>query len=70
NIVLVEEQSVLEDFALLQQFSNFAIGNSTFAWWAAMLATAKNVIVPKKPWKFEMNNMSPYPKKWTQLENK
>ena len=69
TIVLVEKQTVLEDFALLQQFSNFAIGNSTFAWWAALLANTKNVIVPQKPWKIEMKEMSPYPEEWVQIEN-
>lgn len=69
TLVLVEKQTVLEDFALLQQFSNFAIGNSTFAWWAALLANTKNVIVPQKPWKIEMKEMSPYPEEWVQIEN-
>lgn len=69
EVVLVMGQSVLEDFALLQHFTNFAIGNSTFAWWTAMLANSENVIVPKKPWKIEMKGMSPYPKEWIQIEN-
>ena len=68
EVVLVMGQSVLEDFALLQHFTNFAIGNSTFAWWTAMLANSENVIVPKKPWKIEMKGMSPYPKEWIQIE--
>jgi len=67
EVVLVEGQSVLADFALLQKFTNFVIGNSTFAWWGAMLANASNVIVPKKPWKIEMENMSPYPDNWTTI---
>mgnify|MGYP002756087543 CR=1 FL=1 len=60
---------MLEDFALLQQFSNFAIGNSTFAWWAALLANTKNVIVPQKPWKIEMKDMTPYPENWIKIDN-
>ena len=64
EVVLVEGQSVLADFALLQRFTNFVIGNSTFAWWGAMLSKASNVIVPKNPWKIEMDNMSPYPDNW------
>jgi len=32
-----------------------------------MLANASNVIVPKKPWKIEMENMSPYPDNWTTI---
>ena len=70
SIELVEGQSVLEDFAMLQKFSNFAIGNSTFAWWGAMLAKSTNVIVPKTPWKIEMKDMTPYPKNWILIENK
>lgn len=69
NVVLVNGQSVLEDFAMLQKFINFALGNSTFAWWGAMLANAKNVMVPKTPWKVEMKGMSPYPNHWTLIEN-
>ena len=69
EVILIEGQSVLEDFAMLQQFSNFVIGNSTFAWWTAILAKPDNVVVPKKPWKIEMKGMSPYPKEWIQLEN-
>ena len=69
EVILIEGQSVLEDFAILQQFSNFVIGNSTFAWWTAILAKPDNVVVPKKPWKIEMKGMSPYPKEWIQLEN-
>ena len=69
SIILVEGQTVLQDLALLQKFTNFAIGNSTFAWSGATLAKAKNVIVPKDPWKMEMKNMSPYPKEWIQIEN-
>jgi len=69
TIELVIGQSVLEDFAMLQKFSNFAIGNSTFAWWGAMLSESTNVIVPQKPWKIEMKDMNPYPKDWILIEN-
>lgn len=69
EVILVEGQSVLDDFVLLQQFSNFVIGNSTFAWWAAMLSNAQNVVVPQKPWKITMEAMSPYPPHWTLLQN-
>ena len=64
KIELVEGQSVLEDFVMLQQFSNFVIGNSTFSWWAAILSDATNVVVPKKPWKIEVENLSPYLDHW------
>lgn len=69
NVELVEGQSVLEDFVMLQQFTNFVIGNSTFSWWAAMLADTDNVLVPKKPWKIEMEDMSSYLPNWIKIEN-
>jgi len=69
KIELVEGQSVLEDFVMLQQFSNFVIGNSTFSWWAAILSDATNVVVPKKPWKIEVENLSPYLNHWILIEN-
>jgi putative glycosyltransferase len=69
EVELVEGQSVLEDFVMLQQFSNFVIGNSTFSWWAAMLSNANNIVVPKTPWKVEMENMTPYPPNWIKIEN-
>ena len=69
DIEIVKGQSVLEDFAMLQKFSSFAIGNSTFAWWGAMLSDSTNVIVPQKPWKIEMKDMNPYPRDWTLIDN-
>ena len=54
---------------MLQQFSNFVIGNSTFSWWAAILSDATNVVVPKKPWKVSMKEMSLYPNDWILIEN-
>ena len=33
--------------ALLQQFHNFIMSNSTFNWWCVWLADARNVIVPQ-----------------------
>nr|WP_315125045.1 alpha-1,2-fucosyltransferase [uncultured Capnocytophaga sp.] len=68
-IVLVENQSILQDFSMLKQCSHFVLGNSTFAWWAAMLSNAQNVIVPQKPWKIAMKEMSPYPPHWISLQN-
>lgn len=67
EIKLIKGQSVLEDFVMLQHFSNFVIGNSTFSWWAAILSDATNVIVPKKPWKIEVENLSPYLEHWILL---
>jgi hypothetical protein len=71
NVIPVEEQTVLEDMNLLRFFSNYILGNSTFAWWGAMLSMENNptVIVPKTPWKKGMQNASPYFPKWIQLEN-
>ena len=69
KVELVEGQSVLEDFVMLQQFYNFVIGNSTFSWWAAMLSKANNIVVPKTPWKVEMEDMTRYPPNWIKIEN-
>lgn len=71
QVVLVEGQSVLEDMNTLRQFQNYVLGNSTFAWWGAMLSIHQkpNVFVPKTPWKVEMQNASPYFPDWVQIEN-
>lgn len=71
QVVLVEGQSVLEDMNTLRQFQNYVLGNSTFAWWGAMLSIYQkpNVFVPKTPWKVEMQNASPYFPDWVQIEN-
>lgn len=71
NVILVEGQSVLEDMNTLRLFHNYVLGNSTFAWWGAMLSVAKNpnVYVPKTPWKVNVVNASSYFSEWVQIEN-
>jgi len=54
-------------FFLMQQCKHFIISNSTFAWWAAWLATSENkfVIYPKD-WYKDLNYKNPKmcPKDW------
>lgn len=71
EVVLVENQSVLQDFGLLMRFSNYAIGNSTFAWWAAKLSNNEKpmVVVPKTPIKVMVPESSPYSEEWIVLDN-
>jgi putative glycosyltransferase len=69
-IVLVENQSVLEDLNLMTKFNNFVIGNSTFAYWGATLAKAQNIIVPKNTFKFDVGRDFRYFDHWTILDNK
>jgi len=47
HIVLDHETDIIT-FALLQQFQNIIMSNSTFIWWCVWLSEAKNVIVPAK----------------------
>lgn len=71
NVILVENQSVMQDFRLLMKFDNYAIGNSTFSWWAVRLSDCLNplVVVPKSPLKIIKQNSEPYPKDWVIIEN-
>jgi hypothetical protein len=71
EVVLVQNQTAMEDMNNLRQFRNYILGNSTFAWWGAMLSCDDdpNVIVPKTPWKKGMDNASMYPPKWIQIDN-
>lgn len=70
NVILVEGQTVLQDFRLLMQFSNYTIGNSTFSWWAARLSDSYKpiVIVPQNPMKIMSNESRPYPIEWIKLK--
>jgi hypothetical protein len=43
---ILEEESDVVTLALLQQFPNFILANSSFSWWAAWLAEAHHVIAP------------------------
>lgn len=71
DVILVQNQSVLQDFGLLMKFCNYVVGNSTFSWWAAKLSECKNpnVVVPKEPVKVMNENSTPYPKDWIVLDN-
>lgn len=46
--VVLEGESDIATFALLQQFPNVIMSNSTFIWWTTWLSNAKNVIAPSK----------------------
>ena len=45
---ILEEESDIYVFTLLQQFNNVIMSNSTFIWWTTWMANAKNVIAPAK----------------------
>jgi hypothetical protein len=45
---IIKNESDIRTFALLQQFQNFIMSNSTFIWWCVWLSSAKHVIVPSK----------------------
>ena len=46
--VILSNESDIRTFALLQQFRNFIMANSTFIWWCVWLSSAKHVLVPSK----------------------
>jgi uncharacterized protein YbaR (Trm112 family) len=45
---IIENETDINTFALLQQFENYIMSNSTFIWWCVWLSNSKNVIAPKK----------------------
>jgi hypothetical protein len=46
--MILRYDSDIRTFALLQQFQNFIMSNSTFIWWCVWLSSAKNVLVPSR----------------------
>jgi hypothetical protein len=46
--VLLDDDSDLRTFTLLQQCRHFIMANSTFIWWCVWMADAKHVIAPAK----------------------
>ena len=46
--VLLDDDSDLRTFTLLQQCHHFIMANSTFIWWCVWMANAKHVIAPGK----------------------
>ncbi len=45
---ILENESDINTFGLLQLFHNFIMSNSTFIWWCVWLSEANHVIVPSK----------------------
>ena len=46
--MIIENESDIHTFTLLQQFDYFIMSNSTFIWWCVWLSKAKYVIAPSK----------------------
>jgi len=44
--LILQGESDIRTFVLLQQFSHFILSNSTFIWWCAWLAPARRVVAP------------------------
>jgi hypothetical protein len=45
---IIENESDINTFVLLQHFNNVIMSNSSFIWWTTWLSNASNVIVPSK----------------------
>lgn len=54
---ILENETDINTFVLLQQFKNVIMSNSTFIWWTTWLSNAEKVYVPKK-W---FGSSGPYP---------
>ena len=70
EIIKLENETDINTFALLQQFYNYIMSNSSFLWWCVWLANSKNVIAPAK-WfgpkgPKEYNDI--YEKNWIRIE--
>jgi hypothetical protein len=46
--IILQNETDVRTFILLQQFKYFIMSNSTFIWWVVWMANSKKVIVPKK----------------------
>ena len=46
--VILDDDSDIRTFTLLQQFHHFIMANSTFIWWCVWMADAKHVIAPRE----------------------
>lgn len=46
--LILQGESDIRTFVLLQQFSHFILSNSTFIWWCAWLSSARRVIAPER----------------------
>ena len=44
---ILNDEDDVDTMALLSQFHNFIMANSTFSWWATVLANTRHVIAPK-----------------------
>lgn len=51
--MILENESDINTFVLLQQFNNFIMSNSTFMWWCVWLSKSINVIAPSKWYGFK-----------------
>ena len=45
---ILENETDINTFTLLQQFKNFIMSNSTFIWWCVRMAKTHHVIAPKQ----------------------
>jgi hypothetical protein len=48
NCFMIHDETDVNTFALLQQFHNFIMSNSTFIWWCVWMSSSKHVIAPSR----------------------